>query len=167
MSLNEAAVIFNQTNRNRGDVVNVGIPAVTHSPFNLRPNFPMSGHGLKCYAFDVDHTLEISYGPVTLQMLKNLREEGHIVGICGNMNVICAVPGWHKFISFLGQSFLDKPTFLHGLRLNIRADDYIMVGGRLGRVNMLGVVTASDDEGSARVAGWRFILEDDFARGMR
>jgi hypothetical protein len=47
------------------------------------------------------------------------------------------------------------------LRTYIRADDYVMVG------NIKGVSGASDDEGAANLAGWRFIKESDFAAGAR
>ena len=42
-----------------------------------------------------------------------------------------------------------------------RNNDYIMVG------NIKGVSGASDDEGAANLAGWRFIKESDFAAGAR
>ena len=113
------------------------------------------------FAFDVDETLEISGGPVTLQSMMDLRIAGHIVGVCGNMQVFCSVPGWHHLISFLGQSFLAKEVFLHGLKINIPADDYVMVG------NIMGVTGASDDQGAAARAGWRFISEREFAEGKR
>ena len=116
---------------------------------------------VKVYALDVDETLEISGGPVTLQSLMELRVQGHIVGICGNMQVFCSVPGWHHLCSFLGQSFLSKDVFLHGLKINIPADDYVMVG------NIMGVTGASDDQGAAERVGWRFISERDFANGVR
>ena len=115
----------------------------------------------KVYAFDVDETLEISAGPIPLQALMDLRIEGHIVGICGNMQVFCSVPGWYHLVSFLGQSYLPKDAFLHGLMVNIPAEEYIMVG------NILGVSGASDDQGAAQRAGWRFIKESDFAAGER
>ena len=116
---------------------------------------------MKVYAFDVDETLEISAGPVSLQSMMDLRIEGHIVGVCGNMHVFCQVPGWQHLCSFLGQGFLPKDAFLHGLKLNIPADDYVMVG------NILGVSGGSDDQGAAQRAGWRFIKESDFAAGVR
>ena len=115
----------------------------------------------KVYAFDVDETLEISNGPIKIDHLIELKDQGHIVGICGNMQVFCRIPNWHKIISFLGQSFLTKDHFLYGLKINIPAEEFIMVGNRLG------VTGASDDEGAAQRAGWRFILERDFANGMR
>lgn len=119
------------------------------------------------YALDVDETLEISNGPVTLQSLMDLRIAGHIVGICGNMKAICSVPGWHHLVSFLGQSYLTKEVFLYGLKENIPADDYVMVGNILGEMNSLGFKCGSNDKEAAERAGWRFIKEDDFARGAR
>lgn len=117
---------------------------------------------MKVYAFDVDETLEISAGPVKLDSLMALRVEGHIVGICGNMGAFCQrVSGWQHLISFLGQGQLPKDVFLHNLKINIPADDYVMVG------NILGVSGASDDQGAAARAGWRFIKESDFANGAR
>lgn len=131
---------------------------------------------MKVYSFDVDETIEISAGPVTLQMMMALREEGHIVGLCGNLNAFCTrVKDWWKYVSFtlnfdtypvIGGSFgscfpkevwlklFQHTTFPH-------ADDYILVG------NIMGVSGASDDKGSAERAGWRFIKESDFAQGVR
>lgn len=122
---------------------------------------------MKVYAFDVDETLEVSRGPVTIQSLKDLRAEGNIVGICGNMQVACRIPDWHLFCSFLGQGYCDKRTFLLGLSQNIVADEYVMVGNMMGRVNSLGHVCGSMDDAAANLAGWRFILEDEFAKGVR
>lgn len=122
---------------------------------------------MKVFAFDVDETLEISNGPVTLQSLMDLRIAGDIVGICGNMHVICHVPGWQHLISFLGQSFLPKHVFLHGLKINIPADDYIMVGNIQGERNSLGFVCNSNCSEEAALAGWRFIKKDAFAAGER
>lgn len=73
---------------------------------------------MKCFAFDVDECLEISKGPVTLASLRELRAQGHIVGICGNMNVICQVPDWHTFISFLGQGVVDGRHHTAGMVKN-------------------------------------------------
>ena len=117
--------------------------------------------GLTVWAFDVDETLTISKGPVTLESMQELKDRGDIVGVCGNMQVFCSVPDWHNRVSFLGQGFCPKDHFLYGLKVNIPADDYVMVGNRMG------VTGASDDEGSALRAGWRFILERDFAAGAR
>lgn len=117
---------------------------------------------LKVYAFDVDETLEISGGPVKISDMMQLRVEGHIVGVCGNMGAFCQrLSGWQHLISFLGQGLLHKDQFLAHLKLAIPADDYVMVG------NILGVSGASDDQGSAQRAGWRFIKESDFATGAR
>jgi hypothetical protein len=119
-------------------------------------------HRLKVYAFDVDETLEISAGPIKVDELMKLRVEGHIVGVCGNMGAFCQrINGWQHLISFLGQGLIPKDAFLAHLKINIPADEYIMVG------NILGVSGASDDQGSAARAGWRFIRESDFANGAR
>ena len=122
---------------------------------------------MKVYAFDVDETLEISNGPVKLQQMMDLRNEGHIIGVCGNMHVFCQVPGWHYLVSFLGQGFSSKEAFLHGLRINIPAEDYVMVGNVYGEKNSLGFACGSKDSEAAATVGWRFIKEDDFAAGVR
>ena len=56
---------------------------------------------------------------------------------------------------------MSKDIFLNQLKTYIPADDYIMVG------NIKGISGASDDEGAAHLAGWRFIKESDFAAGAR
>jgi hypothetical protein len=43
----------------------------------------------------------------------------------------------------------------------IPGHDYVMVG------NILGISGASDDRGAAERAGWRFIQESEFAKGVR
>ena len=117
---------------------------------------------MKIYAFDVDDTLELSGGPVSIRSVRRLRDQGNIVGLNGNWAVIVqAVPLWHRIFSFLGPMDIAKDTFLTQLKTYIRAEEYIMVG------NIKGVSGASDDEGAAAVAGWRFIKESDFAAGAR
>lgn len=122
---------------------------------------------MKVFAFDVDETLWLSRGPVTLDMIKELRDQGHIVGICGNMGVWCSFPDWHKYCSFIGQGMVPKHYFLHNLKQNIKADDYILVGNVFGALNSLGVLCMSPDSSEAQMAQWRFIKEDDFAAGVR
>ena len=39
---------------------------------------------MKIYAFDVDDTLEVSGGPISIVSVGNLKPEGHIVGLNGN-----------------------------------------------------------------------------------
>lgn len=120
------------------------------------------------YAFDVDETLEISNGPVTLEMVMMLRVEGHIVGICGNWGLFCQrVTGWQHLASFLNCGGTDKETHLRHLRTYVPAHDYILVGNVFGALNKLGVKCGSDDFGAAQRAGWRFIKEDAFADGER
>jgi hypothetical protein len=137
-------------------------------PFNLTgfpPPYatvssPMPPH---LYAFDVDHTLEVSGGPVPIAALRALREEGHIVGLCGNWAVfVRAVPEWHRMVSFVGPFQLSKADFLIQLRLYMRASEHVMVGNdpATGWGN-------SADREAAEQAGWRFIREADFAAGAR
>jgi hypothetical protein len=57
---------------------------------------------------------------------------------------------------------MSKADFLSGLKENIKdAEEYIMVG------NVYGETGWSDDRGADQQAGWRFILERDFAAGAR
>ena len=114
------------------------------------------------YAFDVDETLEVSRGPVSIVSVRSLKSDGHIVGLNGNWAVVVqSVPLWHRIFSFIGPMQMSKEIFLNQLKTYIRADDYVMVG------NIKGVSGASDDEGAANLAGWRFIKESDFAAGAR
>ena len=125
----------------------------------------------KVYLFDVDETLEISNGPIPLTALVELRDQGQIVGLCGNLHCFMErVPKWWEYISVttnfdtlttLG-GLLPKEYWLRTFLVSCRtAEEYILVG------NVLGVSGASDDKGSAERAGWRFIKEDDFANGVR
>ena len=125
----------------------------------------------KVYAFDVDETLEISAGPVKLQSLIDLRNEGCIVGLCGNLHCFMErVPKWWEYISFtlnfdtlltLG-TLLPKEYWLRTFVISCRdAEEYILIG------NILGVSGASDDKGASERAGWRFIQESEFANGVR
>ncbi len=117
---------------------------------------------MKIYAFDVDDTLEVSNGPVSIASVGAIRARGHIVGLNGNWAmVVQAVPLWHQVFSFIGPMEMSKETFLNQLKTYIPADDYIMVG------NIKGVSGLSDDQGAAQLAGWRFIKESDFATGAR
>ena len=57
----------------------------------------------RLYAFDVDETLEISDGPISLGMLRELRQAGHITGLCGNWALfVRSIPVWHHLVSFIG-----------------------------------------------------------------
>ena len=113
-------------------------------------------------AFDVDDTLEVSDGPVRLDDLIKLREDGHIVGLYGNWAMVTQhYPGWHHIYSFVGPCGIEKHDCLRQLRQHIPGDDDVMVG------NILGISGASDDRGAAERAGWRFIKESEFAKGVR
>lgn len=127
----------------------------------------------KIYCFDCDETLEISNGPVTIQMMKDLRDQGHIVAMNGNWALFCQkVPDWHKIVSMMNVG-VHKVVYLTHIRAFIPADDYVMVGN-IGftfdakRFNLT-PTGGSDDMGVAADAQppWRFILERDFAAGAR
>lgn len=114
------------------------------------------------YAFDVDETLEVSGGPVTLEMMADLRRRGCVVGLCGNWAAFChRVVGWQNLVSFMNAGTPNKETHLTDIKRYVPADDFVLVG------NVLGVSGSSDDQGAALRAGWRFIKESDFADGER
>lgn len=128
---------------------------------------------MKVYLFDVDETIEVSQGgPVTLKSMIELKAQGHIIGLCGNLNAFCTrVEKWWDIIScttnfdtgpYLG-GLIPKDIWLRMFRDTMfpSAEEYVMVG------NILGVSGASDDKGAAERAGWRFISEKDFAKGER
>ena len=117
---------------------------------------------MKIYALDVDDTIEVCGGPISIASVGSLKPQGHIVGLNGNWAaVVQTVPSWHRIFSFVGPMEMSKDTFLNQLKTYIPADDYVMVG------NIKGVSGGSDDEGAANLAGWRFIKESDFAAGAR
>ena len=117
---------------------------------------------MKVFAFDIDHTLEISQGPVTFASIVELRNQSHIVGLCGNFAVVTMnINGWHTLFSFIGPHGIPKEYFLASIKQYCPAEEYVMIG------NIFGVTGASDDQGAAERANWRFILEADFANGQR
>ena len=117
---------------------------------------------MKIYAFDVDETLEMSAGPIPMQALMDLKDDGQVVGLCGNWaGVTARAPRWALFLNFIGPMAMPKDLFLRQIKAFVPAEDYIMVG------NVLGVSGGSDDKGAAELAGWRFIQEKDFADGAR
>ncbi len=126
------------------------------------------------YLFDVDHTLECSNGPVKIQSMADLCNEGHITGICGNFTCFAKrVKYWYKICSLFNTFFMyerdgvrmDKTDFMLFVRSAVDADDYVLIGNSLRDKDKIPDI--SDDEGSAERAGWRFIKEDAFARGAR
>lgn len=118
---------------------------------------------MKLYAFDVDHTLEVSEGPIKIDLLKALGAEGHVVGIAGNWRrFVQNYPDWRRVVSFIGPCGGIKDDFLRHLKCDeIVVEEFVMVG------NIINVSGASDDQGAAARAGWRFIRESDFAAGAR
>lgn len=126
---------------------------------------------MKVYAFDVDDTLEVSNGPVTVSQLVQLRQQGHVVGLCGNWGVFfIRVPEWYQLIQFFNYGQV-KNVFLSELKRMIPgADEYVMVGniGHLDAATYgIPPTGGSDDMSQAAGAGWRFIKESDFHLGTR
>ena len=121
---------------------------------------------MKICAFDVDGTLEVSGGPVSIVSVGSLKAEGHIVGLNGNWaggsSIGAAVAPHFQLHCPMEMS---KDIFLDQLKTYIPADDYIVVGNIKSETS--GVSGASDDEGVANLAGWRFIKESDFTAGAR
>lgn len=126
---------------------------------------------MKVYAFDVDDTLEVSGGPVTLGSLVDLRKEGHVVGLCGNwQRFFATVPQWFNLLQFFNYGQV-KNVFLWELKHYIGgAEEYVMVGnvGPLdSKTTGIPMTGGSDDLSQARAAGWRFLTEREFAEGAR
>ena len=121
-----------------------------------------NGSKMVLYAFDVDQTLWLSDGPIKLADLMELRNSGHLLGLCGNFAAVTLrMPEWHYLFSFIGPMAMTKEAFLLQVRQYVPADEYVMVG------NIQGVSGESDDQGAASRAGWRFISETAFSLGAR
>ena len=125
---------------------------------------------MKLYAFDCDETLQcaVSPGPVRIDDIRCLRDEGHTVGICGNWHwATHSIRDWRTLFTFLGPMGTDKPTMLRQLAqyLGDLHDDFVMVGN--DHANVTAQYSSPDDALAAREAGWRFISERNFAAGVR
>lgn len=110
-------------------------------------------------AFDVDETLEISNGPISIESIRTLYNEGYIVGVCGNWKKFVAeVKDWNKYVSFIGQFYgiQSKSHFLSNLKNSIPATRFIMVGNDPAHYGN------SNDIEAANEAGYEFIREDLF-----
>ena len=117
---------------------------------------------MKVYAFDVDETLAISGGPIQTADALALRDQGHLVGLCGNWAAISLKhPEMMRSFHFFGPMVMPKEMFLGQIRSYLPAEEYVMVG------NIPGVSGASNDQAAAELARWRFIQEAEFARGTR
>ena len=115
------------------------------------------------YAFDVDHTLWLSQGPVQLSHLTGLRQGGgHIVGLCGNWAVVTwHLKGWHHLFSFIGPMAMTKALFLAQIKQYVPAERYVFVG------NDPAFYGESQDKAAAEEAGWQFLREVEFVEGSR
>jgi len=94
-------------------------------------------------AFDCDGTLEISNGPVPLDILRELTRKGWRVGICGNWKLA------KKHIGDL-HFYLGSPK-----AENLREE------GRNFELRVY-VADTPEDEQAAREADWQFIYAKDF-----
>jgi hypothetical protein len=117
-----------------------------------------------CFAFDVDHTLEVNQGPIEVESMRKLHRQGHIVGLCGNWeHFIDHVPDWRTFIRFYGPDHTRlQPK--HEMLQNVRnmmpmANAFIMVGNDPRRFTF----PVSNDIGAASLAGWGYVAENAFA----
>jgi hypothetical protein len=127
---------------------------------------------------NVDDTLAIQGapfpGPVILNDVMQLRNEGCITGICGNYIVAMKFfPDWYKFFSFYGPTRLLSPKpaahqYKHlqliDIKEDILAEKYVMVGNKRGDSKAR---IGSQDDVQSKLAGWIFVREEDFARGKR
>lgn len=121
---------------------------------------------MKIYLFDVDHTLEISNGPVKLQDIVDLKIAGNITGINGNWAVaVNRINGWQHLFSFIGPMAMSKEIFMNQIKQYVKAEEYIMIGN--DDTDPKWTFRVSMDKLAADQAGWRFICEDDFANGAR
>ena len=114
---------------------------------------------MKLYAFDVDETLEISGGPVKFIDLVRLREQGHILALCGNWAVVTqGVHGWDMLFSAVGPLGCTKTEFLQQLRKYVPATEYFFIGNDHSR----GSYSSPDDADHVKGTGFEFISELDF-----
>jgi hypothetical protein len=67
---------------------------------------------MNIYAFDVDETLDVSAGPVSMASIAEVKRRGDIVGLNGNWAVVVqTVPLWHRLFSFIGPMEMSKEIF--------------------------------------------------------
>lgn len=130
------------------------------------------------YALDIDNTLNIPGspypGPVDLRDVVDLKNRGNIVGIAGNYYV--AFKFWRdvfKVINFWGpMSSHNKASFLGAVKMDIartqpQYNRYLVVGNKRDDAMKGLVLPSSQDDGWARLAGWSFLSETEFAQGRR
>jgi hypothetical protein len=97
-----------------------------------------------------------------------------VTGVCGNFFTLFKFfPDWYKFFSFYGPTKLLSPKPAHSpykhlqlidIKEDILAEKYVIVGNRRGDPK---VRPQSQDDIQAKLAGWSFLSESDFARGKR
>ena len=65
----------------------------THNKRGCLEQFRALNFNMKIYAFDVDDTLEVSGGPISIASVSSLKPQGHIVGLNGNWAVVVQTVG--------------------------------------------------------------------------
>lgn len=134
---------------------------------------PATSKQPRVYGVDVDDTLAIGPhpGPVRIEDLEHLMNQGNIIGIIGNHRIVFAYwDRWWRTIAFFGG--FPPPTktaFMQEIKYSIQLGnpyikDFCMIGNAAGNPN---VSFQSNDDGYARLAGWRFIPEISFSQGVR
>src|SRR5260370_26481317 len=96
---------------------------------SLQPPRQTNGGTMVLYAFDVDQTLWLSGGPIKLADLMELRNSGHLLGLCGNFAAVTLrMPEWHHLFSFIGPMAMTKEAFLLQVRHHVPAAESAIDG---------------------------------------
>jgi hypothetical protein len=112
---------------------------------------------MKVYAFDVDETLSIAGGPVTVDQLVELRKRGDLVFICGNWaKFVASVNPWIHVVNGMNIGAPSKHLFLQEIKRYISAEEYVLVGNE-----------AQGDYLHAQIADWVFVEARNFKEGLK
>ena len=119
------------------------------------------------FAFDVDHTLEVSNGPIPIRDLEILKGMGHVVGLCGNYAMVTMqVPTWKLWCNFFGPGDMTKIQMLNQIKTYVPAQNYYLVGNdgccKVYKDKAGDQQQISKDHLVAKEVSWDFILEDDW-----
>lgn len=102
-------------------------------------------------AFDVDGTLEISTGPVKLDVLRRLKAEGHIIYIVGNY----------------GKLAQTTTEFADGNIGGTKAESLRLLAAKHSpELRKTYVTDTPEDEAATKEAYWKFIYAQEYAKIM-